>query len=344
MMKRCVRKQKALFLSCLLGVPFLTSANNFVCHAYYSSEGPMTLGQDFILNWEWYCSAKTDFTYYFRYSSGGEVIYDTGNLNGAFSSSTSVKGVFKIPANLLKLGENQIEIHFETVERIGLRRINHVDSATLSPVCGKTLNALIRDNKTINIERTGIVRDESGSRLTNETYSFSGVNMTMDGGVSRGIKLSSTQLTYTNSFYPNGPKATGEAELRILDHLDDWHIGTRYAGYISVPLRMQKIMGINEMEMFNLQSKNQLVLSKTNLRMSAYEKGMDLSNSILTREIFLPIATGHENDTYRFQIYFRMKSPSQDVFRIDRNVTCSNLTFGSCDTASYCVEMGGLNA
>ena len=133
--------------------------------------------------------------------------------------------------------------------------------------------------------------------------------------------------------------ATCTVELRLLDHLSEWQIGSKIGGsngYVSIPMVLER----DEVEDgYRVITKDRHVYNKLTGQMQRYST-LPSSTYFYTRNILASGIGNPSNREYRYQVIFNDVNGG-DFFMIDKTIRLGGLHYGNCNEADYCVVIGG---
>ena len=202
------------------------------------------------------------------------------------------------------------------------------------------LSTIVDRNLTINANRYYHHYDAANPQAEvseNDIYSFSGYH----GGAvvsNRKLPIEDHRLSYYHPLQDKADLSQISAELRILDHLDDFlPFGTKVGNaYVSVPLKVktqsedghhyQVTFGLTKSYYYDLYS----------FALSDHYGG----DTFVSNRFFVPLRMDYDIGAFRYQIAITDVSENDDSFIIDDSVTFASRLFGPCGNADYCVVLG----
>lgn len=132
---------------------------------------------------------------------------------------------------------------------------------------------------------------------------------------------------------------TCDIELRLLDHLDEWRIGSKYGGaygYVSIPLSFIKD---TEEDGYRLMTKYKYAFDRLTGEMKPLVEAPG-TTYFQTRNIFASGISNSASANYRYQIFIN-NANGGDNFMIEKTVQVNGRHYGNCEAADYCVVIGG---
>lgn len=163
----------------------------------------------------------------------------------------------------------------------------------------------------------------------------------------RGIDISSQGLLFHGLDYDNDPR--GDVTLYIYSYLEDFAFAkqTFFAGRRAreIPLVMsfddEAYVGDIPFDRYRFLAKDYYQVDKTTLRMSEATPNKPSWNSFRSRDIFLPLGTGHDREPYSMALSFTNVGKAKCSFYFFFTVVNGDRFFGSCENSDYCVALGG---
>lgn len=154
------------------------------------------------------------------------------------------------------------------------------------------------------------------------------------------LDLSSIRIEYKNPAMYNS--MCGKAEVRLLDHTDDFRVGTIFANGAEKYRRFDGVIKYNaprgQSPFFTMALKTKYALDRRNLTMKPLaEKN---GNDGIADSIYLPTGLGKVNEIYRFLVCFYEMNCTGDYLYFVVSLSRSREHFGTCPLGDYCLEIG----
>ena len=165
------------------------------------------------------------------------------------------------------------------------------------------------------------------------------INKIAKNNLSRALCLPSIFLNYQNDVYKD-ITISGHASLIIKNHVNDFSIGN-LAGTSTkrrvIPIEMFHVENSSSWQVYGFRAARNYYVEKKTLRMSVYKPKTPY---FMTRDIFFPIATGHDLESYDISLRFIGLGEMEDSFSYDTSVSFYPSNFGTCGASQYCVVIG----
>ncbi len=182
---------------------------------------------------------------------------------------------------------------------------------------------------------------------SSEVYGFGALpGMFAAGSKTRSIEIEKCRIAF-KGFSDDDNLLDGGGELRLLSHLDEYPIKPFVTGfgerYLQFPLDISKVgpsASYSGMTEYKLSLRKSYYYDKRNLQMYDTDKAPH-NFCFKSSSIFIPQGNGHDLQPCKFEIHLYGMSDYNDSFLIKGQINFSNVVFGDCDTASYCVVYGG---
>ena len=162
-----------------------------------------------------------------------------------------------------------------------------------------------------------------------------------------GLQLGEFRFGYHDS---RGDKSfTGLGELYIYTNPSDWNIGQLGVQngklYRKVPVTINytytiKKSGIS-FRMYRILLDREYAVDRYDAKMyPSIKQREDGERYLLTKDLFIPVRTGHDAQTYSFKLHLFNLSSYGDTIDYEFTAARSGSFFGSCTDAEYCVGLG----
>ena len=154
----------------------------------------------------------------------------------------------------------------------------------------------------------------------------------------RKVPIEKVRLSYFG--YGAKPKPLPRAELRLLDHLDDFRdIATKVGAYMTLPLKANiRDLGEGDYEYWFSLAES-YYYSRIDLHASKERYGLE-EPFFRSSSFFLPLREGHDNERYSFQIVLSDGGAFGDEVILDNVYGAPLSYFGNCLSSQYCVVGG----
>lgn len=302
---------------------------------FYFEIDEMIFGQDVVLHWHFNDQNRRDFTFFLYITNA--------NQSEMYYTYTHVYrlGTYVGPLNM----QHRLEASYFNEKAFhlmfGVQSLNRFDDWKDTVYFHGTLGDPkyvydIEESRTIDTQRQWAYSTLSGTRFSKFFY-----NVSKDGKKegSNTLGLEQWRINRRDADDNYFPITIGKAQLRLLDHLDSWGIGTRIGGnygYLAVPLKM--IKDPNSEDYYFRTSLTYYVDRSTGAMRRTKGDGHP-DSCAETNLIHINNTSKKINESFHYQIVL------EDVNEIDQFMFIGEYNpnrphFGNCNQADYCVVIG----
>lgn len=188
---------------------------------------------------------------------------------------------------------------------------------------------------------TYVYNDDNPSRVMESSDYFEFSKSKEDAPSStRFLPIFSLNLSYHAAVKGSSRLDKANAELRMLDHLDDFApFGTKVGNsFVSIPLSLWKVYDNNLVSTYLLRLPREYAYSRVDGTLSGSS-----SLSFVSDQIVVPLRHYHDKEIYRYQLLLTHLGPYEDSFFLSGAATFLTRLYGPREGSQYSLKIGGAN-
>ena len=278
------------------------------------------------------------FYYFLRVKAGSRYDYYTQTYHLGEGGRDTIE--ITIPSTLTSRGFFTVEFGFQSRSFQSSLPSDYVVNFEEFIVVGeRKTNTVVDHDQIVEPSRKWRILDETSPYEPYElhdSYTFRNVNVGTSS-TNRLIPFSAMKVTYANERFGEGNLVGVEAELRILDHIDDFPgLGEKIGeAYRSIPLRNVVHASNGYQTIVSFRLKEAVAYSQIDYRIDG--NGPRFESDCL----YAPLRMGHDDGEYRYQVFISNASSCRDSFIVSGSASFGRRLFGPCGSSEYCLVIGG---